>query len=236
MSQTQDNKETLDGPLNDHHITSYLTANPEFFVRHPDFVRDFKIPHQINGTISLIERQTELLRQKNKQVEQQLTQLIQISQYNESIGQRLQDLSLQMIGVKSLKGLHQVLHDSLLHHFGVDAISLRLTPPKKKLPASLNAYEINALQEMNISALVSDKPRCIALAPMQNDYLLGKQDKTIHSVALIPLSTHQQPGLLTLGSCDETRFHEDMDVHFLQYLASLINKVGEVVIPASHYA
>ncbi|NOX09821.1 MAG: DUF484 family protein [Gammaproteobacteria bacterium] len=232
MSQIQNTEESLDNPLDETQVSIYLTENPDFFNRNPDLARDLQIPHQCGNAISLIERQTDLLRKKSQQAQQQLAELIQIGQDNDAISQRLQELSLQMIGITNLKALYSSLHDSLCHGFQVDVISLHLDADigTKDLPASIKVYNLDEFNEMNLGKLLGDQPRCIALAPIQNDYLFDKQDNPIKSAALIPLNDNGKPGLLSLGSCDKERFHSDMDVHFLHYLAKLTEKVISTVV------
>ena len=55
-------------------LVQYLQQNPDFFERHPQLLTRLRLQHPRNGTtISLIERQVELLRGKHATLEQQLT-------------------------------------------------------------------------------------------------------------------------------------------------------------------
>lgn len=232
MSPTQNTEENIESLVDETQVSNYLFENPGFFNRHPNLVCDLQIPHKCGNAISLIERQTNLLRKKGQQAQQQLTELIQIGQENDATSQHLQGLSLQMIGITSLDELYSSLHNSLCHDFQIDTISLYLDADidSADLPASIKPYHLDELKEMNLDKLLTDQPRCIALAPVQNDYLFDKQDNPVQSSALIPLDYNEKPGLLSLGSCDKERFHSDMDVHFLQYLARLTEKVIRSVV------
>ena len=47
-------------------VKKYLRENPGFFVDNEDFLAEFKIPHQEKGTISLIEKQLEMSKKKER--------------------------------------------------------------------------------------------------------------------------------------------------------------------------
>src|SRR5580692_10696602 len=60
-------------------IASYLQRNPEFFERHQAVLARLKLPHARGGsTISLVERQIEVLREKQAALENKLAELVRV--------------------------------------------------------------------------------------------------------------------------------------------------------------
>ena len=58
-------------------IAGYLQRNPEFFERHQAVLARLKLPHSRGGsTISLVERQIEVLREKLAGLENKLSELV----------------------------------------------------------------------------------------------------------------------------------------------------------------
>jgi len=65
-------------------VKDYLLQHPEFFNQHPALLRDLDIKHESAGAVSLVERQIQLLREKNSSLEKKILHLVQIAQDNES--------------------------------------------------------------------------------------------------------------------------------------------------------
>ena len=58
-------------------ITQYLQQHPDLFDRHPQLLTRLRLQHPRNGTtVSLIERQVEVLREKHAALEQKLAEYI----------------------------------------------------------------------------------------------------------------------------------------------------------------
>ena len=57
--------------VDDPSVTQYLQQHPDFFERHPQLLTRLRLQHPRNGTtISLIERQVDVLREKHAELEQ----------------------------------------------------------------------------------------------------------------------------------------------------------------------
>ena len=57
-------------------VARYLRTHSDFFKHHTDLIETLAIPHETGVAVSLVERQVELLRNKNKELDQKLHQLI----------------------------------------------------------------------------------------------------------------------------------------------------------------
>ena len=70
-------------------VAEYLTDNPNFFVENPEVLPELKLPNLHAGTVSLVELQTDQLRQQLHQQRQELAQLISHADHNEQLFQIL---------------------------------------------------------------------------------------------------------------------------------------------------
>ena len=72
-------------------IANYLAENPQFFEEHNELLAKIKLTSPLAGrTVSLQERQMEVLREKVKTMELRLAELLRIAQENDDISQKFQ--------------------------------------------------------------------------------------------------------------------------------------------------
>ena len=201
-------------------IADYLQSHPDFFQRHSDLLETLQVPHQA-GTASLIERQVAVLRDKSRDLEEQLNGLIRTARGNEQIVTRLQHFTLELMRADSLDDVIATCQDILRDDFNADFVTLRIiggddtmhfiAPDNKTLKHFDNLFN-------------SKKPVCGRLKQEQQEFLFDKRNaENISSVALIPLAGAERMGILALGSEDETRFHPGMGTVFISHLGELIS-------------
>jgi uncharacterized protein len=71
-------------------VVNYLRQHPEFFEEHADFMATIFTPHPHGGrAISISERQILTLRDRGKQLEGKLRELIEFGEENDAIGEKL---------------------------------------------------------------------------------------------------------------------------------------------------
>jgi uncharacterized protein YigA (DUF484 family) len=64
-------------------VAQYLQSNPQFFEEHIETLTQINLPHPHGGrTISLSERQLLALREKNKELEKKLSEMLVFAQDN----------------------------------------------------------------------------------------------------------------------------------------------------------
>src|SRR6516225_10292049 len=81
-------------------IAGYLQRNPDFFERHQAVLARLRLPHARGGsTISLIERQIEVLREKLAGVEGKLAELVRVARANDAIAERLHRFTRRLLHV-----------------------------------------------------------------------------------------------------------------------------------------
>jgi uncharacterized protein YigA (DUF484 family) len=113
--------------MNEREVADFLLSNPGFFARHAELLATIKLtsPHG-NRAISLQERQMEMLREKNKQLERRLAELMRHGHENDSIVSRLTDWTARIVAERCAHALPQTLIGGLAEVFEIPAVALRI--------------------------------------------------------------------------------------------------------------
>ena len=209
-------------------IAAYLQHNPDFFERHQALLTRLRIPHARGGsTISLVERQIEVLREKHAAIEGKLADLVSVARANDAIADKLHRFTRKLVRASSRAEAVTLIEASLREDFdafhGVlvligeypDLAPQRFVRTVAQDDAGLKSFE---------TLFSSGKPRCGQVRDTQRDFLFGQDANDIGSVALVPLLAEKggQLGVLALGSTDRDRFHPGMSTEFLGRMADLI--------------
>ena len=178
--------------IGDADVVGYLKAHSDFFTRHADLLATIAVPHPHGGrTISLHERQLEVLREKNRALEAKLAELIRIGQENEAIADRLQKYTRQLLLTGEAERLPTVVADGLRNIFSVPMVALRLwgvREPWRELPVAA-PVEVDAITLANSMKT----PYCGPNAEFQAASWLPDGGVTARSIALMPLRKGVDP-------------------------------------------
>jgi uncharacterized protein len=212
--------------LADEDIASWLRANPEFFQRNAELLAGLRLPHNSGGAVSLVERQIEVLREKNHSADSRLTELVGIARSNEALTAKIHQFTRRLMRAPTRReiltqierGFREDFDTSqtvlLLFNAGGDTADLRFVRPVASNDQNLVGFE---------NLLATGKPRCGQIRDSQRDFIFGPDSGSIGSVALVPLSGDAPIGLLVLGSLSRERFHPGMSTDFLALLGQLIS-------------
>jgi uncharacterized protein len=216
--------------LNDTAIADYLQAYPDFFERHSALLTKLRLPHMrdAGATVSLVERQVEVLRERNQTLERKLKELVDVARANDALADRIHRLSQRLIRAKTLLETVQAVETSLREDFdarhSVLVLFLEEARPLESAVGHFLRVGDPAGEEIRTfeSLLSSGKPRCGQVRDAQRDYLFGKDSIEIGSVALTPLGQKGALGVLAIGASDAERFHPGMSTEFLSRIGELV--------------
>lgn len=113
--------------MNDREVADYLLANPQFFERHAELLATVRLsnPHG-KAAVSLQERQMELLRDKYKQLERRLAELLRYGHENDSLAAKFQRWTLRVIAERDPHALPATITSGLREIFDVPQAALRV--------------------------------------------------------------------------------------------------------------
>ena len=205
--------------MNADELARFLRDNPQFFDQHPDLLEKIHVPHPYGGrAIPLAERQTVALREKAKQLEGKLAELMKFGEDNDAISEKVHRLSVALAGARDFPALTSSLYFHLKEDFAVPHVVLRVWG--KSVPADFSeSEEVDAKQREHASLMGA--PQC---GPAQgNVFTTWFKDTAEHirSIALVPLGQTSVFGLLALGSEDAQRFYPDMGTLYLRRIGEL---------------
>ncbi len=206
-------------------IARYLQHNPDFFERHQALLTRLKLPHARGGsTISLVERQVEVLREKQSGVEQKLAEFVRVARANDALAEKVHKFTRRLVRARARADVIEQIEASLREDFDAFHSTLLLVgPPAEESGNFLRTCAPDDPRLKSFETLfATGKPRCGQVRDSQRELLFGQDANDIGSVALVPLGDHGSLGLLALGSTDRDRFHPGMSTEFLARMAELI--------------
>ncbi len=210
-------------------VARFLQQNPEFFESHLQLLAKLRIPHaRGSATISLVERQVEVLRERHAAMEQKLADFVTVARANDAVAEKLHRFTRRLLRAQTRQSAIEQLEASLREDFDSFHSVLVLVGELDSVAPQRFVRLVDA-NDANLksfeSLFTSGKPRCGQARDSQREFLFGADAPDIGSVALVPLGDHGSLGLLALGSTDIKRFHPGMSTDFLARLADLISDV-----------
>ena len=226
MSQARGIK---DDGLSDVNVAEYLQTYPDFFERNGTLLTKLRLPHlrDAGATVSLVERQVEVLRERNQSLERKLKELVDVARANDALADRIHRLSQRLIQAHSLLETVNAVEASLREDFeAMHSVLVLFLDEAKPLAAGGRFLRADDAGSPDIktfeSLLQGGKPRCGQIRDAQRDYLFGKESVEIGSVALTPLGPKGALGILAIGASDAERFHPAMSTEFLSRIGELV--------------
>ncbi len=218
------------GEMDEESIATFLQHNPDFFERHQSVLLRLRLPHARGGsTISLVERQIEVMREKHAALESKLTDLVAVARANDTIAEKLHRFTRRLLHAGSRAEAVGIIEASLREDFDAFHSVLLLTGEYPDLVPQRFVRTVardNPGLKSFETLFSAGKPRCGQARDSQRELLFGPDCAQIGSVALVPLTEKGVPlGLLALGSPDRDRFHPGMSTEFLGRMADLIADV-----------
>lgn len=208
-------------------IAEFLRAHPDFFERNLALLTGLKLPHRISGgAISLVERQVDVLRQRNNTLEGKLKDLVDVARSNDRLASRIHSLALLLMRAKSREDVIDTLDEQLREGFSVDQGALVLFDSVPGLAQGHTQFvRVVHREDPTVgpfkSFLQSSAPRCTRVRDAQRDFLFGPGSE-ITSMALVPLGPRSEYGFLAIGSRDPDHFHPAKSIDFLARLGELV--------------
>lgn len=207
-------------------VKDWLLCHPDFFEQHLELLETMSIPHPSGEAVSLVSKQLELLREKNKKTHHQLENLIQIARENDGLFRRMQQLTLALIETETVEETVATLTTMLQDCFLADFISLRIIGEPAENRTTIEDLFVSPDDE-NIASfekiLASNRPKCGHPLHNQAQFLFGENGLKTLSSAIIPLQLGTYRGLLGIGSIESDRFHPSMGNLFLDHINELVN-------------
>jgi uncharacterized protein len=201
-------------------VATYLQEHPEFFEEYADLLASIYIPHPHGGrAIPISERQILTLRERGRQLETKLREVIRFGEENDAIGEKVHRLTLELLTAADVATLVNVVKFNLREDFAVPHVALSAWldgrgehPELGKASGETREY---------VGALTGTY--CGAHVPVEVAAdLFGETAAQLKSFSVIPLRAQDTFGVLALASEDAQRFYSDMGTMYLKRIGDMV--------------
>ena len=229
MSHQHKLEQTPTPSLSEADIAEYLNSHPDFFERHSRVLARLRLPHATNGaTVSLVERQIMVLRQRNDQLQRSLQNLVAVAKQNDALVEKIHRLGIALLAVPAVAGRLDRLEHALREDFAAERAVLVLfespglaaLPPMPRFLIVANRDD-NELKPFGM-LLKAGKTRCGPLRERQKAYLFGADGDALASAAMVPLGPSASIGFLAIANRDRDHFNPGERTDFLDRLGELV--------------
>mgnify|MGYP000515666397 CR=1 FL=1 len=208
-------------PLNDELVVSYLQDNPEFFNRNIELLSSIRLADPHRGSVSLVERQLQVLRQKVGALEEEITDLMSVANHNEQLFMLYSDLYLRLMDCHSANELLDCLHQATTELLSLAGLKLWLAKATEIEHACLVANDCGGVMQNRLQ-----KEDYYFGRLQQSEQQLIFSQPTEGSVVLIKLChLDQELGFLAISSADAEHFDPRMDTLLLSQFRRLVAKL-----------
>lgn len=204
-------------------VLEFLQIHRDFFQHHPELLLDLNLPHVgREGAVSLIERQVELLRERNAHLETQLQSLLDMARENDRLSERMHHFAQGLLEAEDLDASLDAILTRLSEDFRVEYVSLRLFKPDWMAQAERQEWLTRDQLAPFLDLLPLGRPKvAVMLDEAKKDLLFGRAAPLVHSLALLPLHAGSPLGIIALGSRDPERYSPKSGTLVLGRIAEL---------------
>jgi len=209
-------------------VAAYLKEHPEFFEDYADLLADIYLPHPHGGrAVPISERQILTLREKNRQIEGKLREVIQFGEENDAISEKVHRISLALLAASDIRSVLSAIYLNLREDFAVPHVALRVW----RANGHGDLPEFRAVSDVAREFVESlAHPHCSTHAMADTAGLFGEAGAHLRSFSYISLRGSEVFGLLALASEDPQRFFPEMGTLYLKRLGELVGAaVGKYV-------
>jgi uncharacterized protein len=212
-------------PMTEDDIAHYLGTNPEFFERHAELLAAVHLtsPHS-RRTVSLQERQAEMLRDKIRMLEGRIMEMIRHGNDNLHLSDKLLSWARDLFLAQEQAGLPQLMADTIQIQFSVPQVAIRVWGVAPEFATADFAQGVS--EDARVFASSLREPFCGVNSGFEATNWLAQPTQAT-SLALLPLrpvnagNTAPAFGMLVLASPDAQRFTSTMGTDFLARIAEL---------------
>ena len=211
-------------------VVDYLRTHPHFFERHPGTLLELELYHRPGrAAVSLVQRQVELLRKRNRKLESQLRDLVEVARDNHELVENIHELAIALLASAASEQRLRIIETSLKEDFAVECAALILFADPQAVRVGDGFLKVVDRRDPGLISfagfLKSGQPRCGPLRSRQKSFAFGARDVELHSAALIPIGDRAELGFIVIGSRDPDHFNPGKRMDYL-------SRLGEVVARA----
>lgn len=212
--------------LTEAEVVDYLSTHPDFFSGHDDLLLKLKLPHGPDKTVSLVERQVALLRERNRDMRRELDMLLNAARRNDEIFTKCRQLLLSLVEAKDAAGFFEALEASFRREFKSDAYSLMVfSDYANQINHFTSCIPEHSARHYVGSLIEGGEPYLGVLRTAEQDFLFRHASASVKSAAVLPVRRSGLIALLAIGSSDANYFKSGMGTLFVGFIADVLARL-----------
>lgn len=217
-----------DRPVGADEVAVYLRRHPEFFVGRDALLGELLLPHGSAGSVSLVERQLKVLRERNQSMRRRLNDMVRTARQNHRLFERTLELTLRLMETDGTAARLRRLENGLTEGFELDAVTMHGIEREGFFPELRQAISVSS--EVEAEPIVGHLLRpgrivCGLLREPELAFLFAGHEADVASAAVMPVEVPGGLLLLALGSRDPNHFTPDMGTMFVRFLGDAIARM-----------
>jgi len=204
-------------------IAEYLRDNPDFFLSRRELVDRLALPHQEQGTVSLVHVQLNRQRQRIEELEEDITSLMSLAKSNDQTFHEFMALQEQVLKCDSLLSVVKAVEEM--------AKSLGLVAYVRLLESESSYYSLEKESYLRFATnhLNGKEAYLGRMRKADRELLFGDNHRApeMGSYVVLPLKRKSLQGVLAFSSTDGGHFQPHMDTLFLRHLALVLSHLIE---------
>jgi hypothetical protein len=185
-----------------------------------------QVPHKNKGTISLVEKQLDVIRGRQNATRKKLTEFVKNAERNKAIFDRSRKLILNLMSAKKSPEFFLALEKGLKSDFGCKANALLVFGKTKRINHFTTRLPAESARKYVGALMRSKAPTLGVLQREEQDFLFGGQGEKVKSAAILNIRNgNKNLGMLAIGSRDTKFFTPDMDTVFISFISETLGKL-----------
>ena len=209
-----------DNGSNEELVKNFLKKNKNFFIKHPELLKEIQFPLRDEGSDKVIDLQVyryKKINQENIDLQNQMTQILLAGKSHMQSQKRILKSSLKILNCKSLTKIFSVILSDFKLLLGCDYINCFSTNDN---------IGINKVQKIDTRVAKSYFRDKVMTNLNQNPkgILLFFPNKSpqIKSYILLKINFQEDIFIVAMGSKDINKFNPDQQVDLIEYLIKII--------------
>ncbi len=219
--------------ISDSEVLEFLEANPDFFINHPDILEILEIKHASGDATSLIEKQVEIIKEKNLVVSNKLSEFLENAEHNQNLFLKIQKLVLKIISQTNLNDLANTIESFFHEELKTEICKIYFFAPENSF--NLGSEKIITPEIATSVFAELFKANEIALGGLteENSALIFGAKANVVEGAIGKLKSNKLAGTLALGSSQTGKFPKDSETLFLEFVISVFSNQIDKILPST---
>ena len=209
-----------DNGSNEELVKNFLKKNKNFFIKHPELLKEIQFPLKDEGSDKVIDLQVyryKKINQENIDLQNQMTQILLAGKSHMQSQKRILKSSLKILNCKSLTKILSVILSDFKLLLGCDYINCFSTNN------NIDLKEVQKLDTRVAKSYFRDKA-ITNLNQNPKGVLLFFPNKSVQikSYILLKINYQEDMFIVAMGSKDVNKFNPDQQVDLIEYLIKII--------------